>query len=158
MTYDGPTWLDQAILSKWQPEQGAPGFARDLGGALAGRGRWLAERKLATLSPAGDIARTPEMMRSLRRSEVERVVQDVSRVLSAAYVHSEPGVRITGVYDRAITTPTGKLAVIRREDTFTLAPWRPALEPYRGQAVTGVIGPSRVTWTLDRGRGLPPRA
>ena len=86
------------------------------------------------------------------------MVQDVSRVLSAAYVHSEPGVRITGVYDRAITTPTGKLAVIRREDTFTLAPWRPALEPYRGQAVTGVIGPSRVTWTLDRGRGLPPRA
>jgi hypothetical protein len=26
------------------------------------------------------------------------------------------------VYERAVTTPMGKLAVIRREDTFTLAP------------------------------------
>jgi len=70
----------------------------------------------------------------------------------------EPGTRITGVYEHAITTPSGKMAVIRREDTFTLAPWRPALEPFRGQAVTGVIGPNRVSWTRDRGRGLPPRA
>src|SRR5581483_11655849 len=59
----------------------------------------------------------------------------------------EPGTRITGVYEHAITTPSGKMAVIRREDTFTLAPWRPALEPFRGQAVTGVIGPNRVSWT-----------
>ena len=28
---------------------------------------------------------------------------------------------------------------------------------FRGHAVTGVIGPSRVTWTLDRGRALPGR-
>jgi hypothetical protein len=50
-----------------------------------------------------------------------------------------------------------EMAVIRREDTFTLAPWRPALQPFRGQAVAGIIGPNRVSWTLDRGRGLPPR-
>jgi hypothetical protein len=65
---------------------------------------------------------------------------------------------MSGVYDRAITTPTGKIAVIRRQDTFTLAPWKPALEPFKGRAVTGMIGPNRVTWTLDRGRGLPGRA
>jgi len=32
---------------------------------------------------------------------------------------------VSGVYERAITTPTGKLAVIPREKTFTLAPWKP---------------------------------
>jgi hypothetical protein len=40
---------------------------------------------------------------------------------------------VPGVYDRAITTPTVKVAVIRRQDTFTLAPWKPALEPFKGE-------------------------
>jgi hypothetical protein len=156
-TYDGPTWLDQAILSRWQPEPGTPGFARDVQQALAARGQWLAARNLATLSPTGDLKPSPEMMRTLRRSERERVVQGLSHVLNASYIHTEPGTRIRGIYDRAITTPTGKLAIIRSEDTFTLAPWRPVLEPFRGQAVTGVIGPNRVAWSLDRGRTLPGR-
>ena len=27
----------------------------------------------------------------------------------------------------------------------------------RGQAVTGMVGPTRVTWTIDRARALPGR-
>jgi hypothetical protein len=46
---------------------------------------------------------------------------------------------------------------IRQQDTFSLAPWRPGLEPFKGRAVTGMIGPTRVTWSLDRGRALPGR-
>jgi hypothetical protein len=65
--------------------------------------------------------------------------------------------RISGIYERAIATPTKKLAVIRSADTFTLATWKRALEPLRGRAVLGLVGPSRVTWTLDRGRTLPGR-
>lgn len=157
INYDGPTWLDQAILAKWQPEPGTPGFARDVRSALAARGQWLAGRNLAALSPAGEVAPVPTMMRALRQSEIGRVVHSLSQLLNATYVHTEPGSRITGIYDRTIATPTGKIAVIRRDDTFTLAPWRPALEPFRGRAVTGVVGPSRVTWSLDRGRALPGR-
>jgi hypothetical protein len=44
------------------------------------------------------------------------------------------------VHDRAITMPTGKITVIRRLDTFKLAPWKAALEPFKGRAVTGMIG------------------
>jgi type IV secretory pathway VirD2 relaxase len=157
-TYEGPTWLDQAIISKWRPDPQMGGFASNLQGALAARGRWLQERKLAEVSPAGIIAAEPEMMRNLRQAETERLVRDLSRHLNSTYIHTEPGVRISGVYDRAITTPTGKIAVIRRQDTFTLAPWKPALEPFKGRAVTGMIGPNRVSWTLDRGRGLPGRS
>ena len=47
---------------------------------------------------------------------------------------------------------------VRRQDTFTLAPWKPALEPFKGRAVSGMIGQTRVSWTLDRGRSLPGRA
>jgi Protein of unknown function (DUF3363) len=157
-TYEGPTWLDQAIVSKWRPDPQVGGFAANLQAALGARGRWLQDRKLAEVSPAGDIAPKPDMMRNLRQNETERLVRDLSRHLNSTYIHTEPGVRISGVYDRAITTPTGKIAVIRRQDTFTLAPWKPAIEPFKGRAVTGMIGPTRVTWTLDRGRGLPGRA
>lgn len=157
VTYDGPTWLDQAILSRWQPEPGIGGFTSEMRDALAARGQWLASRNLATVAPAGAIAPAPDMMRTLRRSENERLAQGLSHVLGASYVAAEAGARVAGIYDRAIITPTGRIAVIRHEDTFTLAPWRPTLEPFRGQAVTGVIHPSRVTWTLDRGRTLPGR-
>ena len=117
----------------------------------------LAERRLAEVSPVGDIVPKPDMMCRLRQAETQRLAGDLSWHLNAAYLPTEPGVRIAGVYERAITTPTGKLAVIRRQDAFTLAPWRPVLETFRGRAVTGMIGPHRVTWTLDRGRGLPGR-
>ena len=157
-TYDGPTWLDQAIISKWRPDPQIGGFAANLLGALAARGRWLQDRKLAGVSPAGIIAPKPDMMRKLRQAETERLVRDLSRHLNSAYIHTKPGAWISGVYDRAITTPTGRIAVIRRQDTFTLAPWKPALEPFKGRAVMGLVGPTRVTWNLDRGRGLPGRS
>jgi hypothetical protein len=56
-----------------------------------------------------------------------------------------------GVYDHAIVTPIGKIAVIRRQETFTLAPWKPTLEPMRGRAVTGLVGATRVTTGCQRG-------
>jgi hypothetical protein len=156
-TYDGPTWLDQAILAKWRPDASTRGFAAEVNRALATRGRWLVARQLAEAAPAGDIVPKPDMMRRLRRSETERLVDDLSRRFNASYLPAEPGRQIAGVYERSITTPTGKLAVIRQQDTFTLAPWRPGLELFKGRAVTGMIGPTRVTWALDRGRALPAR-
>ena len=98
------------------------------------------------------------MMRRLRQTEIERLAGELSGRLNASYLPAEPGRHIAGVYERSITTPTGKLAVIRRQDTFTLAPWRSGLEPFKGRAVTGMIGPNRVTWALDRGRALPGRS
>ena len=157
-TYDGPTWLDQAIISKWRPDEHLRGFAADLQGALTARGRWLAARKLASMSPTGDVSPAPDMMRTLRQAETERLTRHLAQQINATYLQTEPGAQISGVYDRAIATPTGKIAVIRRQDTFILAPWKPALEPFKGRAVVGTIGPNRVTWTLDRGRTLPGRA
>jgi hypothetical protein len=156
-SYDGPTWLDEAIIGRFQMHKEVPGFPAELRQALADRGRWLAGQDLAAVSGSGEVAPKPEMMRSLRQRETAHLAETLSRQLNATHVPHEPGSRISGVYERAITTPTGKLAVIRSADTFTLAPWKPALEPLRGRAVTGLIGPSRSMWTLDRGRTLPGR-
>ena len=155
--YDGPTWLDEAIIGKFQVRSETAGFAAELRQALADRGRWLSERGLADISGLNEVAPRPEMMRSLRQRETAHIAATLSRQLNAIHVPHEPGSRVSGVYERTITTPMGKLAVIRREDTFTLAPWKPALEAMRGRAVMGLIGPNRVMWTLDRGRTLPGR-
>jgi len=124
---------------------------------MGDRRRWLAERALAELDPSGKWAPKSGMAEALHAREHARIVQGLSRQLNATYLPNEPGSRISGVYDRAIDTPTGKLAVIRRDDTYTLAPWKAPLEPLRGQFVTAVISPNRVTWSLDRGRQLPGR-
>jgi hypothetical protein len=139
-------------------QQDTPGFPAELRQVLADRGRWLAARGLAEVSGSNEVAPKPDMMRGLRQRETAHLAETLSRQLNAIHVLHEPGSRISGVYERAIATPTGRLAVIRSADTFTLAPWKPALEPMRGRAVMGLIGPSRVMWTLDRGRGLPGRA
>jgi type IV secretory pathway VirD2 relaxase len=156
-SYDGPTWLDEAILGKLQVQKELPGFPSELRQALADRGRWLAARGLADISASNEVAPKPDMMRGLRQRETARLTETLSRQLNAIHVPHEPGSRISGVYERSVTTPTGKLAVIRSADTFTLAPWKPALEPLRGRAVLGLVGPNRVMWTLDRGRTLPGR-
>ena len=157
VAYEGPTWLDAAIVSKWRPEAGMPGVSAELRSSIMARGQWLAGRELAKISETNEITPTQEMMSSLRQLESQRLAQDLSAQLKAAYVPTRTGERVTGVYERSIQTPTSKLAIIRNQDTFTLAPWKPALEPMRGRAVTGSIGQSRMTWALDRGRNLPPR-
>jgi hypothetical protein len=155
--YDGPTWLDEAIVARWQPEPGLRGMAAELRATIDARGAWLVGQQLAEVDVGGTVTPSPGLMTELRRRETQRLVKDLSRHLGAEFMPAAGGTRISGIYDRAISTPTAKIAVIRREDTFTLAPWKPALEPMRGLAVTATLGPSRVSWTLDRGRGLPPR-
>ena len=141
--YEGPTWLDQAVLAKWRPDPDFAGFGAELRRRLRGRLRWLRQRQLVETADIADgVLPKPDMMRSLRQLETQRLVASLSREFGATYVPHDAGTRINGIYERPIVTPTGKLALIRREDTFTLAPWKPALEPLRGQAVTGIVGPS----------------
>jgi hypothetical protein len=156
-SYDGPTWLDRALVAKDRIATKPIGFGSELDHALADRRRWLVGQQLADLKPSGELLPKPQVLATLRQREQARLAEMLSRHLSAGYLPHEPGSRVSGVYERSIATPSGKLAIIRREDTFTLAPWKPALEPMRGRAVMGRVGQHRVTWTLDRGRGLPGR-
>ena len=121
-TYEGPTWLDQAIVSRWQPEIRTTGFTAEVDKALKARTDWLVSRQLIEQSQDGRRVPQADMMKVLRQAETQHIAADVSRRLNAAFVPASHGARIIGTYDHAIATPTGKIAVIRREDTFTLAP------------------------------------
>ena len=156
-SYEGPTWLDEAIIAKWRPDPAISGASAELHSSIEARADWLAARQLAVVRTPDGITPSPSMMAALRKIQTERLVATLSQQLNAEYIPSEPGRRISGTYVRSLNTPTGKIAVIQRQDTFTLAPWKPALEPLRGLQVIGSNGPNRVYWTLDRGRTLPPR-
>jgi hypothetical protein len=39
--YEGPTWIDQAVLAKWRPDPDVAGFGGELRSAFATRLRWL---------------------------------------------------------------------------------------------------------------------
>src|SRR5262249_41115095 len=131
-----------------------PGLAMELCQKVGDRGTWLVARGLAERSSAGDIIPKPDMMRRLKVEERRRLAEGLSRELKATHFPRENGGSVSGVYERAVVTPTAKLAVIRREDTFTLVPWRAALEPMRGRAVVGIMRGNRIAWSPDRGRDL----
>jgi type IV secretory pathway VirD2 relaxase len=155
--YDGPTWLDRAAAAHERPAASSTGFGGELDQALKARAEWLIQKKLAERDVSGALRPKAKMAALLRERETRRLVQSLSRQLNATYVPHALGDRVSGVYDRTIDLPAGKMALIRNKDTFTLAPWRPALEPIRGRAVTGLIQQHRVIWALDRGRGIPGR-
>jgi hypothetical protein len=156
--YDGPTWLDEAIVGKLQVQKELPGFPAEL------RQAPRRPRPLAGSAEAGRCVRLERGGAEAAHDAQPETARDrapgrdaVARQLNAIHVPHEPGSRISGVYEHAIATPTGKLAVIRSADTFTLALCKPAVEPLRGRAVLGLVGPNRVMWTLERGRTLPGR-
>ena len=157
-TYDGPTWLDRALTENKKIAIGATGFGRVLDKALEDRRQWLVANCLADRTPSGDWVAKAGMRDTLQAREQARLVQALSRQLNASYMPHALNTRVSGIYERSVATPNGRLAVIRREDTYTLAPWKAALEPMRGQAVTALLGHNRVIWSMDRGRGLPGRA
>jgi type IV secretory pathway VirD2 relaxase len=152
--YDGPTWLDRALFSHEHLEASPQGFGRELRQALAGRSRWLEQQKLAETGVDGGLRPLPTTLALLRQRESTRLAQALSRELAASYVPHHAGDRVSGIYERSINTPSGKLALIRKEDTFTLAAWKPTLETMRGLSVTAHIKQHRVDWVLDRGRSL----
>jgi hypothetical protein len=71
-------------------------------------------------------------------------------------VPARDGSTVIGVYRRAIMLVSGKVAVIQREDHFTLVPWRPILERLRGREVVGIVRGMGVSWQLGmtRDRGI----
>jgi type IV secretory pathway VirD2 relaxase len=156
--YDGATWLDRAVIARERLDPSSTGFGKEFNQAVEDRRRWLIEQRLAERRPDGSVSPKPEMPALLRDREARHLAQMLARQLNAVHVPHELGERLSGIYDRSISTPTGKLAVIRNQDTFTLAPWKPSLEPMRGLAVTGLVQQYRVTWALDRGRAIAGRS
>jgi hypothetical protein len=117
---------------------------------LAARARWLVACQHAEAAPGGDIVPKPDMMRRLRQSETQRLAEDLSRRRPTCPLN--PDARLPAC--TSAPSPRRRASLL---SSGSRTPWRPGLEPFKGRAVTGMIGPTRVTWSLDRGRTLPGR-
>ncbi|WP_072389337.1 DUF3363 domain-containing protein [Hyphomicrobium sp. CS1BSMeth3] len=156
-TYIGPTWLDEVIASKERLVTRSSGFGAEVERLMVARAQWLVDQQLAERSQEGEVRLRPSALAKLRGEEFQRLAAGLVRQYGVPVAPVVQGVAFGGIYERAIVTPTAKLAVIRSETAVTLAPWRPSLEPMRGQRVHGIVHQMRVAWRQDLGRGMPER-
>ena len=143
-------------ISSATPKRGMGAGVRAAAGLIAPGSRRVIVKARYTRIVAGDLGAARAHLKYILRDGVTRegAPGQPLRPLSAMMCDG------SAFLDRSEQDPhssracTSRPRTIRREDTFTLAPWKSALEPMRGRMVTGFIGPNRVARTLDRGRAL----
>jgi len=86
--------------------------------------------------------------------DLDAAGKEVSHSLGKTYRRAPNAGRIEGVYEQHLDRPSGRFAVIERQNDFTIVPWRKVLERNRGKSVTGQISKGQISWTLTKGRGI----
>lgn len=141
----GLTWLDEASRA----QNFGLGFGDDVRSALSDRRTELVRRGLLA-SVNQDLSR--EAKAALESSGLDAIGEQLSHQLAKPYVPMPKQGAIEGVYQRPIVRPEGKFAVLDRQRSFTLVPWRTVIERARGQVISGMIRGRNVSWSFGRGK------
>ena len=148
----GVTWLDKV----------AGGLAKGPeAGALAEEAKALGLQRAAVLKDWGIGSGAPMGLgegerRQLWEMELEGQMERLGQT-GKPLVRVQEGQRFSGVYLDRAHMGGRTYAVIESKAAVTLAPWRPALEACRGQALTGVLQGGQVDFRFgqqQRGKGL----
>ena len=153
--FNGPTWLDQELVSDAPTPVYNAGFGKDVKAALTQRRQWLMAQGLGEKGELGLWKPAHNMLGALRRRELLRVAGQLSGELGLNFVESRNGDRIEGIVKRHVDLAQGRFALIEKSREFTLVPWRDVLEKQIGKQVGGIMRESGVSWTIGRGRGGP---
>ena len=158
VTADAMTWLDRQLVGRHRVETAPMGFGYQVEQALERRKRELIGRGLASAREDGAIQYRPDLLATLQRRQLDRVGQQLAsrRTDGMTYLPVGEGQIVRGIYRRAITLTSGKVAVIDNERQLMLVPWRAILERHRGREVVGIARGMGVSWQLgmQRDRGL----
>jgi type IV secretory pathway VirD2 relaxase len=155
VTTEGATWLDRELASKTPGHIGDQGFGNDVKSALRNRLQWLTERDMTEPTPDGSFRPTAAAMRALARNEMNQAFAKHSAAsgLQAAQLMDKE--RFEGAYTHSISLASSKFAVFENNKEFTLVPWRPSFEDFKGKNLTGKVNGSTIAWELaGRNRGL----
>jgi hypothetical protein len=149
------TWLDKELASKAPTSVSDQGFGGDVKAALRNRLQWLTERGMVEPMPDNGVLPTTVAMKALGQREVTAAAQDHSTATGLHAAQLMDGERFEGTYMRSIPLASGKYAVFENSKEFTLVPWRPSFEDFKGRSVTGKVTGSTIAWELaGRTRGL----
>lgn len=147
----GATWLDRRLLDH-AADPGGTGFGAEVADAQRRRAQVLVREGLAC-ERGGRIIAAPALLARLQARDLEaaadRLAQEAGRPVRPVAV----GEAAYGVYQRRLDLASGRFAVLDDGLGFQLAPWRPSLDTHRGRAVSGVLEPGGMTWSLGRARG-----
>lgn len=136
----GATWLDSELV---KPSDGArrdQGFGAEVNKALTQRRQWLAAQSLGKLLEDGSFQPTPNMLTELKQRDIRRTIIQLAKELQLDPNITAQGEQVSGTYRQSVNLASGKYAVIQKSKEFTLVPWRPELEKFRGQDIAGTIG------------------
>ena len=153
---EGATWLDKEMLSKSAERLTQSGFGNDVSVAITRRRQWLVAQGLGTIDAANAFQPQPRMLDQLRQRDLRQATQILSNKLGLSHAQSIEGERIEGTFSRSVNLASGKYAVIQKSKEFTLVPWRPEMEQFRGKSLSGTASNQGINWdwNMKRSQGL----
>jgi type IV secretory pathway VirD2 relaxase len=149
---EGATWLDKELLGKSQEKFNQTGFGDEVASAFTRRRQWLVIQGLASVGPTNAFQPQPHMLDQLRQRDLRQATQILSKELGLANAQRGEGDRIDGTFSRSINLASGKYAVVEKSKEFTLVPWRPEMEQFRGRTLYGTAGSQGINWDWNAGR------
>jgi type IV secretory pathway VirD2 relaxase len=153
---DGATWLDKELLGKSPEKLNQSGFGGEVASAVVRRRQWLVAEGMGRVDTANTFQPQPRMSDQLRQRDLRQASQILSKELGLANARAVEGERIDGTFNRSVNLASGKYAVVEKSKEFTLVPWRPEMEQFRGKTLSGTAGSQGINWdwNVRRGQGL----
>ncbi|GKT00477.1 DUF3363 domain-containing protein [Acidovorax sp. SUPP3434] len=148
----GATWLDRNLLLDGSVAN--KGFGAQVRDAMQSRVGFLAEQGLAErLGQRVRLARN--LLSTLRDRELSTLGESLQAQTGHTYRPLQDGQHACGVYSKSIQLASGRFALLDDGMGFSLVPWRPVVENWRGKNVSAVVHGSSVSWQLQRRKDLP---
>jgi type IV secretory pathway VirD2 relaxase len=149
---EGATWLDKELIGKSPERLIQTGFGSDVGASIVRRRQWLTSQGLGTMNPSEGFQPRPKMLEQLRQRDLRQAGQILAKELGLPNAQVMEGERIDGTFTRSVNLASGKYALIQKSKEFTLVPWRPEMEQFRGKTLNGTAGSQGINWDWNAGR------
>lgn len=150
---EGATWLDRQLVAT-EPLMTASGFGAEVEQARIARAEHLVGEGLARRQGTRIIL-AKNLIGTLRDRELASAAITIAHRTGLDHVPGEEGDRIKGIYRERIKLTSGRFAMIEHAHGFELVPWKPSLDRYLGEQITGTIkNNGGIEWSLGRSRGI----
>jgi type IV secretory pathway VirD2 relaxase len=149
---EGATWLDKELLTAKPEHLGNAGFGSDVRSALVRRRQWLVANALGKFQGSEQFEPLRNALHQLRERDIRRTSAMMSAQLGLTHVNLAEGENVSGTFVRSAHLASGKYAIVQNAKEFTLVPWQPQMERFRGKEISGTVGAQGINWDWNHSR------